>query len=350
MLSRRDVAKGLALGGAAAIAGARGLVSQERNGAPGSPIKPPKLSKGDTVGLVLPARMAFEPSHIGLARRQLEALGFVVRLGENAYARDTYLAGTDEQRAADLNAMFADPEVDGIFCYTGGWGTPRILPLLDYDLIRRHPKVLIGFSDITALVNAVHQETGVVTFHGPTAAGRIRPWTREQMRRVIQSAEPIGTLGNPPKDEKALVNWDYPLHTVRGGRARGRLVGGNLTLVCALMGTPWELDTEGVILFLEDVREDLYRVDRMLTQLHLAGKLEGVAGIAFGDCSRCDPGEGASFSLEQILDQWFKPLGVPVLAGLAIGHIPERLTLPIGLTATLDADAGTLTIDEAAVI
>lgn len=349
MLNRRDMAKGLALGSVAALAGARGLAGQARAGTERAPIKPPKLSEGDTVGLVLPARMAFEPSHIGLARRQLEALGFAVKLGENAYARETYLAGSDEQRATDLNSMFADPEVDGIFCYTGGWGTPRILPLLDYELIREHPKVLIGFSDITALVNAVYQETGVVTFHGPTAAGQIRPWTRKQMHRVIQSTEPIGTLGNPPKDEEDLVNWDYPLHIVHGGRARGRLVGGNLTLVCALMGTPWELDTEGAILCLEDVREDLYRVDRMLTQLHLAGKLQAAAGIAFGDCSRCDPGEGASFSLEQILGHWLKPLGIPVLAGLAIGHIPERLTLPIGLEATLDADAGTLTLDEPAV-
>ncbi|MGH9380773.1 MAG: S66 peptidase family protein [Thermoanaerobaculia bacterium] len=349
MLNRRDLAKGVALSGAAAFVAVRPAAAQPPSDRRPAPIKPPKLSEGDTVGLVLPARMAFEPSHIDLARRQLEALGFAVKLGENAYARDTYLAGTDEQRAADLNSMFADPEVDGIFCYTGGWGTPRILPLLDYPLIRDHPKVLIGFSDITALVNAVYQETGVVTFHGPTAAGQIRPWTREQMRRVIQSSEPIGTLGNPPKEEKALVNWDYPLLTVRGGRARGRLVGGNLTLVCALMGTPWELDTRGAILLLEDVEEDLYRIDRMLTQLYLAGKLREVAGVVFGDCSRCDPGEGTSFSLEQILRHWLQPLGVPVLSGLAFGHVPERLTLPIGLEATLDADAGTLTLDEPAV-
>jgi muramoyltetrapeptide carboxypeptidase len=346
MIDRRELIRLAALSGAAAALPRPAAADRP---APRLPIKPPKLSPGDTVGIALPARMAFEASRIDLARRQLEAAGFAVRLGENAYARHGYFAGTDDERAADLNALFADPEVRGIFCFTGGWGSPRILPLLDYEAIRAHPKVLLGFSDITALINAVHRETGLVTFHGPVADTELRPWTLEQLRRVVMSDQPIGVLGNPPPRDGQLVPRDYRIVTVRGGRARGRLVGGNLTLVAAMIGTPWEPDTEGAILLLEDVREDLYRVDRMLTQLSQAGKLTALAGVAFGYCTHCEPGEGASFSFEEILHHWLAPLGVPVMAGLAFGHLPEKLTLPIGLEAVLDADAGTLHLDQAAV-
>ncbi len=348
VLTRRDLARALAVAaGAATITGGRAAAAP----APAPvPIKPPRLAPGDTLGLVLPARMAFEPSRIALAREQLEALGFKIKLGAHAYARDTYLAGTDEERAADINAMFGDPEVRGIFCFTGGWGSPRVLPRLDFESIRRNPKALIGFSDITALLNAVHQRTALVTFHGPVADGELRPWTLQQMRRVVMSAAPIGVLANPPKQDDELVARSYRILTLRPGRASGRLVGGNLSLVAALMGTPWEIDTRGAILLLEDVHEELYRVDRMLTQLHQGGKLEAAAAVVFGYCSECPPGEGASFSFEQILRHWLEPLGVPAMAGLAFGHLPEKLTLPIGLTATVDTAAGTLRCDEAAVV
>lgn len=347
MINRREFARLAALAGAGAAV-ARPAASAR----PGRPrtLKPPMLSPGDTVGIALPARMAFEPSRIDLARRQLEAVGFRVRLGEHAYARNGYFAGSDEERAADLDALFADDGVDGIFCFTGGWGSPRVLPLLDYQLIRRNPKALIGFSDITALINAVSQETGLVTFHGPVADTELRPWTLEQLQRVIMSDRPIGVLENPPPKEGQLVSRDYRILTLRGGRARGRLVGGNLTLIASMMGTPWELDTDGAILLLEEVREDLYRVDRMLTQLSQAGKLERLAGVVFGYCTECSPGKGTVFSFEQILADWLKPLGVPAMAGLAFGHLPEKLTLPIGLEAELDADAGTLRFDQAAVV
>jgi muramoyltetrapeptide carboxypeptidase len=299
--------------------------------------------------MVLPASMAFEASTIDLGRQQLEALGFKVKLGEHVRSRHGYFAGTDRERAADLQAMFADGEVAGIFCYSGGWGSPRVLPLLDFDAIRRHPKVLVGYSDITALLNAIHQETGLVTFHGPMAGGNLQPWSIEQLRRVVMTAGPIGTLGNPPKEDDELINRAFPTLTLRGGRARGPLVGGNLTLISALMGTPWEVETKGAILLLEDTTEELYRVDRMLTQLVLGGKLEGVAGVVFGYCTDC-PVKGPSLSLEEILRERLEPLGVPALKGLAFGHIPKMLTLPIGLQATLDADAGTLSFDEAAVV
>lgn len=313
-------------------------------------LRPPVLRPGDRLGLVLPAGLEFEPSRIDLARRQLEALGFEVQVGQHARRRVGSLAGTDAERADDLNAMFADESIRGVICHRGGWGTPRILPRLDFDLIRRHPKVLIGFSDITALLNAVHQETGLVTFHGPNGATALRPYTLDGFRRAVMSTEPLGTLANPAKRDDELVNRSWPLVTFRGGRATGPLVGGNLTLIAASMGTPWEIETEGRILLLEDVREELYRIDRMLTQLALGGKFDRVAGVAFGTCNDCPRGSGPTFSLEEILEHHFANRGVPVVSGLAFGHVREMMTLPLGLEATLDADAGTLTFDRAAVV
>jgi muramoyltetrapeptide carboxypeptidase len=349
-MRRRDLLGLLPLAGAAGavhLAGAeRAALAQPRPAA----VKPRRLSPGDTVGMVLPASLAFEATNsLGLAREQLEALGLRVKMGRHTTARHGYLAGTDEERAADLMEMFSDPEVDGIFAQRGGWGTPRLLPLIDYAIVRQNPKVFIGYSDITALLNAFHQEAGLVTFHGPNASSNIRPYTLDSLRRAVFSAAPIGVYANPPKDDDDLVNRDYRILTLTPGTARGRLVGGNLTLLAATMGTPWEVDTSGAILLLEDLDEGLYRVDRMLTQLALGGKLQGLAGVVFGYCTDCPAGEGASFSLEEILRHHLGRLGVPAMAGLAFGHVDHMLTLPIGLPATLDAAAGTLTFDEAAV-
>jgi muramoyltetrapeptide carboxypeptidase len=347
-LSRRRLARMLAMGGAAsALAPALARPAAPRDSE--AVIKPRRLAPGDTLGLVLPSSLAFEASTIDLAREQLEAVGFRVRVGAHARKRHGYFAGTDQERAADLMAMFTDPEVAGIVCHRGGWGAPRLLPLLDFATIRRHPKVLLGYSDVTALLNAVHQQSGLVTFHGPTGGTNLRPYTLESLRRVLLSGEPIGVLANPEKEDDELVNRSYRTLTLAPGRAAGRLVGGNLTLVCALMGTPWEVDTRGAILLLEDVEEELYRVDRMLTQLAQGGKLAEAAGVVFGYCTDCPPGEGPTFSLEELLHEHLGRLGVPAFAGLAFGHIPKMLTLPIGLPATLDAAAGTLAFDQPAV-
>lgn len=351
-LTRRRL--GTLVAAAGAVAAAAPLSAVTRQPARPSrrattPIKPRHLAPGDTIGLVLPASLAFEASTLDLAREQLEAVGFRVKLGAHARQKHGYLAGTDAERAGDLMAMFADPDVAGIFCFRGGWGTPRLLPLLDFDAIRRHPKVFLGYSDITALLNAIHQETGLVTFHGPIAASNLVPFNLEGLRRVVMASEPIGALQNPEKDDDELVNRSYRIVTLTPGRCSGRLVGGNLTLVASLMGTPWEVDTGGAILLLEDVEEELYRVDRMLTQLALGGKLAQAAGVVFGYCTDCPIGEGPSFSLEEILAQHLGSLGVPAMAGLAFGHREKVLTLPIGLPATLDATAGTLSFAEAAV-
>ena len=352
-LKRRDLGRLLALGGVAAVWPAAAPAAARAAVAPGArrraPVKPRHLAPGDTVGMVLPASLQFEASRIDIGREQLEALGLRVKVAPHARERHGYFAGTDEQRAADLMAMFADPEVAAIFAFRGGWGTPRLLPRLDFDLVAKNPKALVGYSDVTALLNAIHQETGLVTFHGPNAGSRLRPYTLDSLRRALFSTDPIGVFGNPPKEEDELVQRDYRKLTLRGGTARGRLVGGNLTLVASLMGTPWEVDTAGAILVLEDVDEELYRVDRMLTQLSLGAKLAQAAGVVFGYCSECPIGEGPGFSLEEILAQHLGGLGVPAVAGLAFGHLEQMLTLPIGLPATLDADAATLTFTEAAV-
>jgi muramoyltetrapeptide carboxypeptidase len=347
MINRRDFGKLMAVGSVGAIATVAAAPAER--GAKQRLIKPPRLREGDTIGMVAPASMAFEIDRIRLAKEQLEAIGFRVRLGEHVFERHGYLAGTDQQRADDVNRMFADAEVDGIVFYTGGWGSSRLLPLLDVDAIRRNPKVVLGFSDITALLNAIHQETGLVTFHGPVGASNLRPYTLENLRRIVMSTDPVGVLANPQKEASELVNRTYRIIRIREGTAAGPLVGGNLTLVTHLMGTPWEVPTDGAILFLEDVNEEHYRVDRMLTQLRLGGKLDRVAGVVFGYCTRC-PVTGPAFSMEEILRDHLEPLGVPVMAGLAFGHIEKQLTFPVGLDATLDVAEGVLRIDEAAVV
>jgi muramoyltetrapeptide carboxypeptidase len=349
-MNRRDFARLLSLSTAAvASLGASGGAST----APAAPkrraaVKPKRLAVGDTVGLVLPASAAFAPDEIAFAREQLEAVGFKVVLGKHVRDRWGYFAGRDRDRAADINDMFADDAVAGVICYTGGWGSPRVLPFLDYELIARHPKVLLGFSDITALLNAVHQRSDLVTFHGPVGGSTFEPYTLENFKRVVMTAEAAGTLQQPPKRPNELIDRTNRIVKLAPGRASGPLVGGNLTMIASIMGSPYELDTNGVILFLEDTHEEPYRVDRMLTQLALGRKLDTLAGFVWGRCTDCAP-QGISFSLEEILRDRFGSLGIPAIAGLSFGHIEQKLTLPIGVQATLDGEAGTLTIDEAAV-
>ena len=346
MLDRRDFARLATLAAAATLTTAAPAPST--SAAPRRIIKPKRLSPGDTVGLVLPASATYARDNITFAREQLEALGLVVVVGEHAYDRHGYFAGTDRDRAADINRMFEDDRIHGVICYTGGWGSPRVLPYLDYDLIARKPKVLTGFSDITALLNAVHQRTGLVTFHAPTGSSTFESYTVENFRRVVMTPEPAGLLTPPSKRSDVLADRVNRIVRLHGGKASGRLAGGNLTLLAALMGTPYEIDTAGAILFAEDVEEAVYRVDRMLTQLALGGKFDAMAGFAFGRCTRCEE-QPSQFSLEDVFRDRFGGTGKPAITGLSFGHIEQKLTLPIGIQATLDADTGTLTIDESAV-
>ena len=302
-------------------------------------IKPARLRRGDTVALVSPATAAAETQPIEIMQEALETFGFEVLLGENFYARRGYFAGDDAARAADINGFFANPDVRMIFA-RGGWGSARVLPLLDYELIRNNPKVLLGYSDATALLTAVHQRTGLVTFHGPSP---LDSFSADYFQRIIVDGRAV-SMDNPVGvDEDRLVQTEHRLQTIRGGNARGHILGGNLTVLTAIMGSDYLPSFDGAILFLEDIGEAVYRVDRMLTQLALAGVLGDIAGFVFGRCTDCGPGPGyGSLTLEQVLADHIEPLGIPAFSGSMIGHIDQQFTIPLGIDVEIDADRGSI--------
>lgn len=317
------------------------------------PLKPRRLAAGQTIGLVAPSAAPNEADRVRFAMETIASLGFRVRPGAHLLDRDGYLAGADAARAADLNAMFAADDVDAVWCVRGGYGASRLLPLLDYDLVRRNPKALIGYSDITALHMALHTQAGLVSFHGPVAWRALTSYTLAELRQVLCATDVPVRVGAPPPFERreGQVEGENRVTTLQPGKARGRLLGGNLCLMAHLTGTPYAPDLRGAILFLEDVDEQLYRIDRYLTQLWLAGALAGVAAVAFGKFTRCEPSPFfiQNRPLEDILAERCRALGVPAVAGLMIGHVDDQTTLPIGCLAELDADAGTLTLLEAGV-
>jgi muramoyltetrapeptide carboxypeptidase len=313
-------------------------------------LKPKRLAPGQTIGLIAPSSPASEDDQIHAALEMLESLGFRVKTGAYLYRRYGYLAGSDAERAADLNDMFADPSVDAIVAFRGGYGASRLLPYLDYELIRRSPKVLMGYSDITALLNGIHAKTGLVTFHGPIADGNFTPYTLAEFKKVLLNPQPPMIIGTPPASEvgEGIVERKNRLVRIAPGTARGPLIGGNLTLMAHLTGTPYQPDFRGKILFLEDVHEAIYALDRYLTQLWLAGLLQQVVGIVLGKFTDCTPRSsgGWSLTLEQVLADRCLPLGIPVLRGLMLGHIDEQTIVPVGCEAALDVEAGTLTLLE----
>lgn len=332
---------------AAAVLGAAPLASSHASG----PIKPRRLVRGMRVGLVAPASPPREAEGVRYAIDVLQSFGFEVVEGQHLWARNQYLAGTDRQRAEDVNRMFSDASIDAIFCLRGGYGTSRILPFLDYEAITRNPKIITGFSDITGLILAIHARTGLVTFHGPVAQQGFSDYTLAEFRKVMMDPMAPVTIGSPPPIEQreGLVESKNRITRFVGGKARGRLIGGNLSLLVNLIGTPYEPEFTDRILFLEDVDEAPYRVDRMLTQLWLAGKLQQVAGVTLGKFTKAEV-DNNTFSLEEVFEQRFVELGVPAIRGLMIGHVSDRASVPLGVEAELDADAGTLTLLETAVL
>lgn len=315
-------------------------------------LRPRALRPGDTVGLITPSTFVDDPDKLQLVARTVEYFGLKAKWGKNVRKQTGYLGGSVAERLDDLHAMFSDPEVHGILAIRGGYGSAQLLDGIDYQLIRRNPKMFVGFSDITALHLAIHKKTGLVTFHGPVMASEFTPFTQEWYKKALFGTEPLGRVTNPP--EANPLRPQHHVRTVRPGKARGRLIGGNLTLISTTMGTPYEIDTRGCILFTEDVDEEPYRIDRMLTQLRLAGKLDEAAGIVFGECLDCRPKDykpsfNSTYTLGQVIDNILGQAKVPVLFGLTIGHTDDQLTLPEGVMATLDADAGSLTIEEPAV-
>jgi muramoyltetrapeptide carboxypeptidase len=298
--------------------------------------RPKALKQGDLIGLIAPSGSVREAAQVDRAVAALEGFGFRVKEGASCRAAYGYLAGTDAGRAADLNAFFADPAICGIVCMKGGYGTPRILDLLDYPMIARHPKVLVGYSDITGIHLALNRLSRLVTFHGPMGISEVlvegEAYSAGSWLASIPSPSPLGRLEPPPAGASPRV--------LVPGKARGELIGGNLSLVAALMGTPYELDARGKILFFEDVDERPYRVDRMLTQLRLAGKFEDCAGIVLGDWKSCDPEEGKpSLSLEEVFRDVIAPAGKPLIMGLRAGHCSPTMSFPLGVEALLDAES-----------
>ena len=343
MLSRRSAIRGLgALAASMAIpAAASG----------GSLRKPARLKRGDVVGLIEPAGFSDNLVQVEQVKATIVGMGLVPKVGRNVAARYGYLAGTDRQRADDLNAMYADPEVRAVFAIRGGWGCARMLPLIDWPTVRANPKLLIGFSDITALHLAFAAEAGFPTIHGPNAANS---WQKTSWDSFwsLAFAGATPTFRNPDiagLDPIGQERWRTT--TIRPGRASGTLIGGNLSVLSALVGTRWLPSFEGAILFLEDRGEAEYRIDRMMTQLALAGILAKVAGVVFGQCTRCasDVPDYAGFTVPQILQQHLAPLGVPAFHGANIGHIGDQLSLPVGVRAEIDAADGSIRVLEAVV-
>ncbi|MGE4432315.1 MAG: LD-carboxypeptidase [Sphingobium sp.] len=314
--------------------------------------RPPRLRPGDMVGLIEPAGFSDDMFEVEAVKSTIASMGLVPKVGRHVANRYGYLAGTDENRAADINAMFEDKDVRAVFAMRGGWGCARLLPYLDWDVIRANPKLLIGFSDITALHLAFAAHAGFPSIHGPNAANSWQATSWESLWRLAFAGDTPTFLPAPlPASAPAALDGmehGRSITTIRPGTARGRLLGGNLSVLTALVGTPWLPDFEGAILFLEDVNEAEYRIDRMLSQLALAGILKKLAGVVFGQCRACTIGipDYTGFTVPQLLDQYLRPLGVPAFAGANIGHIGNQLSMPVGVQAEMDADAGSIRILE----
>jgi muramoyltetrapeptide carboxypeptidase len=308
------------------------------------------LPDGGTIGVAAPASPYDSRSEVLRGVEWWESQGYRVKLADGIYARDDYVAGDPRARAEDLVALFADPEVDVVQCLQGGYGSAQTIPHLDFDVITENPKPFVGFSDITALHVAIRQRTGLATIYGSGLMGVGGPETTSFTReRLISVLRGDGTGDVPRKPD------DPYLRAIRGGRVTAPLVGGCLWLLMQTMGTPWEIELDGSILFFEDTKAPPYYIDGFLDQLGNSGKLESLGGVVVGELDRCDWGDlpvssewARTKSVEDVLEEKLEPLGVPVLYGLPLGHGKHLAALPLGVRYTLDADLRTLTVEEPA--
>lgn len=314
-------------------------------------IKPPRLKPGDTLGLITPGSYITE-DELKKSKENIEKLGYNVLYNERILSKTGYLAGTDESRAEEVNSMFANKKIQGIICARGGYGCARILPMLNYELIKNNSKVVIGYSDITALLNGIFTETGLITFHGPVGISSFNDFSVTYFNEVLVHPEKdlilISAKGEDEKDNNGIK-------TIVSGKAVGELVGGNLSIMNSLIGTKYDFNGEGKIIFLEEIGEEPYRIDRMLTQLIQSGKFNKAAGIAMGVFKDCEPKEkdpsfSTSFSLMEVLFDRLSNLQIPVIYGMSFGHIKNKFTLPIGIKAELDTVSQTITLLENSVI
>ncbi|MFA6541158.1 MAG: LD-carboxypeptidase [Bacteroidota bacterium] len=308
-------------------------------------IKPAALKKGDLIGVVCPASPPSSVEKISRGVEYLERLGYRVTLGKNIDKVYGYLAGTNEERADDLNGMFADKNVKAIIAVRGGYGTPRILPFIDYSLIKKNPKILVGYSDLTALQLAIFQKTGLITFSGPMVGVEmfkgIDPFTEEHFWKTVTSTKKIGPIRLPA---------GRVFTSIRKGKSSGRLLGGNLSLITSILGSSYSPSYSGALLFLEEIEEELYRFDRMMTQLKIARIFDLSNGVLIGELTDVKASDTSkpNLTLEQILADTFAGIKKPVMTGLVYGHVPKKLTIPVGAEAVMDAGKGTVTIIEPA--
>lgn len=341
-MKRRDMIKGLAALPLLATA------ASAANGKMTKLIKPKRLKTGDTVGVIAPASGA-TPEAFDKAIANLESLGLKWKLSKAARSTKGFLSATDKERLDDLHWAFSDANIAAVWCIRGGYGAARLLPSIDYSLIKKNPKILVGYSDITALHLAISRQTGFVTFHGPVASSTLSDYTKKHV---------VNPLFNPTANYKIEISDDnkanasrlYKTQTITPGKGRGHLVGGNLSLLAALAGTPHGLpDLKGKILFIEDVGEAPYRIDRMLTQLRQSANLNQAAGLALGIFEDCDAKTEGTQTLIDVVRERLGDLKVPCVYGLSFGHIRDQFTLPVGIDAELDADNATVTLLETAV-
>jgi muramoyltetrapeptide carboxypeptidase len=301
-------------------------------------ILPKALKKGDAIGVVAPASPP-DLARIEKAKSLYEDMGLRVLLAPSVGKRHGYLGGTDAERVADLESMFANEDVRGVFCACGGYGTPRIVDRLNYKLIAEHPKVFWGYSDITCLHVAIHQQTGLVTFHGPMLSSDLG-------NSELEGTTLAGLSQIMAPRQQVFEQTRQPLHVLAEGMATGKLVGGNLTLLASMIGTPYEIDTKDTLLFIEEIEEEPYRIDRMLNQLRLAGKLDDAAGFVIGNFNGCEPKKRQhSFTLQEVLDDYFSGSGKPCISGFQIGHCSPAFSVPYGARAVLDTERKRLVVE-----
>ena len=362
-MNRRDFVKRIATIATITVtaSASRSIVAQHVTQPPRRLIKPRAIKPGDLVGLIAPSGV-MDDATLERGVRNLESYGFKVKVSENIRAARGGYAGTVAQRLADLHGMFMDRDVKAIWAARGGSGCSALLPNIRYDLIRRNPKILVGYSDITALHLAIYRHAGLVTFHGPVAPSSPTDYAVTQMQAVLMNPRPQTEINMSIENERKTSSQpgqpEFQLRTFRHGVAVGRLIGGNLSVLSALIGTPFAAEIENHLVFLEDVREPPYRIDRMLTQLQQSvggrGERDGLkhaAGIMLGVFSNSRANDNdASLTLNEVLDDHFKALPIPAVYGYSFGHIADQFTIPIGINARLDTASQTLTLLEPAVL
>lgn len=301
-----------------------------------NPLIPPRLKPGDKVAVVGLAGAVWNQKVISSFKLILKNLGLTAWLAPSVYRRDGYLSGTDEERLKDLQQALLDPEIKAVFCIRGGWGTARLVEEIDWTWFTENPKIIIGFSDITYLINAINHRTGLVTYHGPVGNSGWNSFTVDALKKALFEAEPLQLSWTQSQALKAKIR--------RPGKATGALIGGNLCVFASMLGSPFFPDCQGKILVLEEIGEEPYRIDRMLTSLRLAGVFSQISGLVLGQFTDCSPASPQqSYSLSEVLHQHFGAAPFPVLSNAPFGHTENKWTLPLGIEASLDADLGTLT-------